>query len=62
VFESWHNSFLLIIKVQRKEENDKDDNKIICLISLCWKYSYVVEGNKIIYFLPIYSMQMGMNL
>jgi hypothetical protein len=58
VFELWHNSFLLIIKVQREEENNKDDDNSKCFINLCWKYKYVVEGNKIIYFLLIYSIQM----
>jgi hypothetical protein len=47
VFESWHNSFLFITKVQRKEENNKDDsNNSKCFISLCWKYKCVVKVNK----------------
>ena len=37
LYESWNNSFLLIIKVQRKDENKKDDNSGKCFISLCWK-------------------------
>jgi len=51
--------FLLTLNYDaRNHELKKNDNNNKCFISLCWKYKYVIEWNKMIYFLPMYSIQM----